>query len=401
MFKSVVLAGQLETKRGELKALFDSYKGADGVLNVPADKIEEIEKRNDEIKSINDEYLAAKKLEDAVADNDSELKGLRKVVRPNFAAPEGEKTEAKSFGDLVIAAGALKSWQQPVEVDLSVKTVMSTGAGFAPFSPRDNVVADYPLRKLGLLDVIPQMDWNYASYLFMEETTHTNNAAEKAESANGALVAYGEAAFAFTERSITMRDIGTFLPVSEQQLEDVPGMVSLLNGRLSYQVRNRLEAQLIAGDGNAPNIGGILNVSGIQSQAKGSDSVPDAIYKAITKVRSVGFTEPTHILMHPNDFQDIRILQNTTGQYVFEGGMNQAGVPMLFGLPVILSTAVTENTAIVLDISFFQAVNRRGVIVESTWMGDDFKNGVKSIRATVRGNLACYRGKAACKVTGI
>lgn len=393
------LARQLETKRGELKALFDGFK-TDGNLNVPTDKIAEIESRNTELADLNTQYVAAKSLELAEAENAKALGELKSVNRLPIANVD-EKPAVKSFGELAVDSGAFKGFKNPMDLDIALKTVMSTGAGYAPWSPRDNVVTPYPLRQLSLLDVIPQLEWGYAAYLYMEETTHTNNAAEKAESVQGTLAAYGEGAIAFTERTVTVRDIGVFLPVTDQQLEDVPGMVNILNDRLGYMVRNRYEGQLIAGDGNAPNIAGILNTGSIQTQAKGSDAVPDAIYKAITKVRAVGFAEPTHILLHPNDFQDVRILQNTTGQYVFEGGLNFGGPATLFGIPVILSTAVTENTGIVLDMSYLTAVNRRGVTVELDRMGDDLKNGMKTVRATLRGALAVYRPKAICKVTGI
>jgi len=396
---STELARELERGRAELKSIFDAHK-TDGKLTIPADKVEEIEKRNAELAELNTKYLAAKSLEETERENEEALKSFNHVARLSVGAPAADST--KSIGELIVDSGALKHMHQPIHLgDVSLKTLMSTGAGFAPFNPRDNVVAGIATRPLSLLDVIPQMEWPHASYKFMEETTFTNNSAEIAESVQGTLSAYPESALAYTERTVDMRKVATFLPVSDEQLEDVPGMVEYLNARLAFMVKQRYEAQLIAGNGVAPNVTGMLNVSGIQSQAKGADSVPDAIYKAITKVRAVGFAEPTHILLHPNDFQDIRILQNTTGQYVFEGGLNFAGTPQLFGIPVILSTAVTENTGLVVDMSYVSAVNRRGVDVQLGYIGDDFKNGVKSVRADLRGNLACYRGTALCKVTGI
>ncbi len=397
------LASQLEQKRGELKSLFDSFKDSDGKLNIPSDKLGEVEQRNTELKELNDSYLAAKSAEIAEAENTKALEELKTVNRLPIAGIEDAQPAAlKSLGESIVESGALKALGQSAEVDFDFKTVFSTGAGYAPFSPRDNVVAAYPNRQLNLLDVIPTMSWGAASYLFMEETTFTpTNAVEKAESADGALVPYGEVAIAYTERSVTMRDIGAVLPVTEVQLEDVPGLTNLLNDRLAYMVRRRFEGQLVAGDGNAPNIKGILNVTNIQTQAKGSDDVPTAIHKAITKVRTVGFAEPTHILMHPNDWEGIRLLQLTTGGFIADGGMNFAGAMSLFGIPVILSTAVTENTAIVIDLSYFSAIVRRGMSVELARSGDDFKNRMLTIRADMRGNLACYRGYAACKVSGI
>ena len=395
------LAGQLEQKRAELKSLFDSHKNDKGELNMPADCLVEVENRNAELKTLTEQYQAAKSAEVAESENQKALDALKTVNRLPMADANEPKPPTKSLGELIVESGALKTFNAPQEVDFSVKTVMSTGAGYAPWSPRDNVVSPYPVRPLSLLDVIPSMNWDYAAYSFMRETTFTNNAAEKAESVEGTLAAYGEGALAFTEVTVTNRDIGTFLPVTDQQLEDVPGMVDILNNRLSYQVRARFEGQLLSGNGTPPNIEGITVVSGIQTQAKGSDDVATAILKGIGKVRANAFAEPTAILIHPNDYTDLRALQASTGQWLFDGGMNFAGVPMLWGVPVVISAACTENTAVVVDLSYYSAIVRRGATVELDRMGNDFKNGMKTVRATLRGCLAAYRPSAACKVTGI
>lgn len=396
------LASQLELKRGELKSIFDSYKDASGVLNIPADKVGEVEARNAELKDLNDKYVAAKAVENAEAENLKALDELKSVSRLPIAQPEAEKTAAvKSLGELAAEAGFTKSFNTPVELDWSMKTLMSTGAGYAPFSPRDNVVSPYPLRQLNLLDVIPSQEWNHAAYPFMRETTVTNNAAEKAESAQGSLAAFAESALAYTEVSVPIRNIGHFLPVTEAQLEDVPGLVELLNTRLAYGVRARFETQLVAGAGTGVLIEGMTVVTGVQTQAKGSDDAATAIFKAAQKVRSVGFAEPSAILLHPTDYQTVRLLSNTQGSPLWDGGINYSGVPMLWGIPVIQSTALTQGTAFVADLSYYSAIVRRGVTVEIARMGDDLKNAVKTVRADMRGALAAYRPSAGCKVTGL
>ena len=231
----------------------------------------------------------------------------------------------------------------------------------------------------------------------MEEATFTNNADETAEGGS-----YPEGALAFTEQSETVRKIATFIPVTDEQIEDVPQAQSLVNNRLRLMLMLAEEDGIVSGDGNAPNLTGFLNKSGVGSQAKGSDPVPDAIYKGITTVRTGGYTEPTGIVMHPNDWQGVRLLTTADGVYIW-GPPSQPGPERIWGLPVVITTAMTENTALLGDFQLFSELYRkRGVVIKvSDSHSDFFIKGKKAIRADERVALVIYRASAFCKVTGI
>jgi hypothetical protein len=62
--------------------------------------------------------------------------------------------------------------------------------------------------------------------------------------------------------------------------------------------------------GTPPNITGILQTAGHPDPGDGADTNPDAIYKAMIKVRTVGFFEPDGIVIHPNNYQPIRLLED-------------------------------------------------------------------------------------------
>jgi len=253
------------------------------------------------------------------------------------------------------------------------------------------------VRPLMVADLLPVLPTSQAAIKYMEETTFTNNAAETAEAGT-----YGEAALAFTERSVPVEKIAVWLPVTDEQLEDVPSMAAYINNRLAYMLEARLDSQILNGNGTPPNLMGTLNVSGIQTQAKGADPTPDAFYKAFTLLRTVGFAEPDVVFMNPADWQDIRLLRTSDGIYIF-GSPLDPGIERMWGIRVVLSMAVVANTGIVGAYGQYSALYmRRGLDIKVTDSHDTFFiAGKQAIRADMRCAVVHFRPKAFCTVTGI
>ena len=110
----------------------------------------------------------------------------------------------------------------------------------------------------------------------------------------------------------------------------------------------------------------------------GADDRLTAISRAINKVRTIGMANPDYILMHPNDYEDIRVLKDTTGSFIF-GAPTVAGPATIWGLPTVLTTIVTEGTALVGDITIFSQVYLRSdVQVEVGWVSTQFTSGMQS-----------------------
>lgn len=175
-----------------------------------------------------------------------------------------------------------------------------------------------------------------------------------------------------------------------------------MEGRLGFFVLQRLDSQLLNGDDNAPNIQGYLNATNLQTQAKGADPVPDAVYKAMVKVRVTGRAFPNAAVFHPTDWQDVRLLRTADGIYIW-GAPSEPGPDRIWGLTAVLSDAITLNTGLVGDFSpaMSQLYIRRGLEVQIGWVNDNFTKGMQTVRAGIRAALVIYRGAAFCTVTGI
>ncbi|MBI1757984.1 MAG: phage major capsid protein [Actinobacteria bacterium] len=402
---------RLEAKRQELFGIFEEagpdldmslIKSLDGDSAV---KVAEIRKRNDEIDAL------AKDVEDLKAVNtvaDAARKwrqaGPGRVepgAEPGTAGSLARQVEEKSFGELFTDSAAYKGRQgqngPEARLDVDVKALFSTTTGWLPETTRTGRVVDFATRPIQVLDLIPGNTTSQAAIVYMEETLFTNAAAETAEGG-----VYAESALQLTEQNSPVRKIATFIPVTDEQLEDEQQARGYLNNRLPFMLKQRLDAQILVGTGIAPNLRGILNTVGIQTQAKGTDPTPDAVYKAMVLAQVNGRSMPNAVVMHPLDWQDVRLLRTADGIYIW-GSPSEAGPARLWGLPVAQSDAITLNTGLVGDFAnFSELVTRRGVDVQvSNSHSTYFVEGKQAVRADVRVALVVYRPAAFVTVTGI
>ena len=315
---------------------------------------------------------------------------------------ETKKVERKSFEEQIAGVlPALRDFSKGRKgsmPDVELKTLFSRTAGWDPFDARDSRVELTPLRPaVHVVNYIPSGTISQSDYKYMEETTHTSNAAELAEAAT-----YGESAFALTERSRPVEKIGAWVPVTDEQLEDEPAASAYLHNRLTQQIQRRLDSQVLVGDGSTPNLLGTETVVGIQAQAKGTDTIPDAFRKLLTKFQDDGFCEASVAFIRPVKWQDVVLERTADGLYVW-GHPSTVGPQTMWGVPVIPTTAVTATKIVAGDYATYAMLFlRRGMDVQVTNShGTHFVEGKQAIRADIRATLVHFRPKAFGTVTGL
>ncbi len=401
------LRGKLEAKRSELAEIF-KQAGPDrdmskvtAIEGDSATKVERIQALDRELNDLHDQVKA----EEALSGIETRVDELGKVEpHPGHAQARGRDAKRmQTLGELFTQSDPFKAWKPGLkrtdmaefDVDLLANTFQTT-TGWAPPDVRGPNVVDYATRPVEVVDIFPKGQTTAPSIIYMEETLFSNSAAEVSEGGTKPEVSLG-----LTERNEPVRKIAAVLPVTDEQLADVPQARSYIDNRLGFMVRQRLDSQLLVGDGTAPNLSGILDRSGLQTQALGGDTVPDATYKAMTKVRVTAFSEPNWGIFHPNDWQTVRLLKTSDGLYIWGPPMD-AGPMRIWGIPVLATTAITENTGLVGDFRQAQLVMRQGVTLQVSDSHDDyFVKNLLAIRAELRAALAVYRPAAFCKITGI
>lgn len=408
-------SAELTTKRTALADYFKSHTKAEGLV-LDAAQVEEIRTKNAELEALGVEVKNLTDVEEIQAKNLAKIAEDHTPTRPggyskkgrispngmgNDGAMEWEErpnlgrilTESKSYKE----RGSSRSFSVSAP-DIETKTLFATTAGWDPFVTRLPRVALSPQQQPKIVDAFPSGTTNQHSIKFMLETVYTNNAAETAEAG-----LYNEAVLQLAEQIAAIQKLTVFLPITDEQLDDEDGARDYVNSRLDLMLRQRIDSQLVNGNGTAPNLLGIKNINGIQTAAKvAGDSTIDTILKAIVSVQTVGFSDPSVIMMNPTDWMNIRLLRTTDGLYIW-GHPSMVGPATLWGLPVVASTYITLASAYVADlVGNTMLFYRKGIeFLISNSHADFFANGKQAIRADLRCGLVCFRPKAIFAATGL
>ena len=225
------------------------------------------------------------------------------------------------------------------------KAIDSTSGGslVAPFIDSAGIM-DLPSRDLFVRSLIPVRQADSDKVWFLRQSVATNNAAPVAAGADKPKSVYSVERI--EQPVVTIAHISE--AIGRAILSDESELVSFIDRQMTLGVLLAEEQQIISGNGTPPNLRGILSTPGIQTHTMGTDSEADAIHKAITKVKLAAFS-PDGIAVHPNDWEQIRLSKTSgSGEYL-AGDIVQADPDRLWGVRVITSPVLAENTAIVGD----------------------------------------------------
>jgi HK97 family phage major capsid protein len=331
------------------------------------------------------------------------------------AADSTQETSTKSWGEQFREASGYKnlisrglsggSWTSG---DVELKTTLTTGAGGASLVATPTVTPGIlPVLSptLTIADLFPSSATDSPLIRYLVETAYTNAATTVAE---GALKP--ESAVAFDKVDETLHKIATFLPITDEMLEDGPQLAGFIDNRLKLFVQQAEESELLSGTGLTTHLTGILARSGLSAPiVKGAgvsvagDNSMDVLYRQITAIRTSSFLDPDAIVIDPISWQNILIAKNSQGAYYANGPFAGAQPPTLWGLKVVVTPAMAANTALVGCFSQGGMIFRKGglTVEASNSHNDFFQKNLTALRAEERLGLAVFRPGAFGKVTGL
>lgn len=192
-------------------------------------------------------------------------------------------------------------------------------------------------------------------------------------------------------RRAEVATIAHYMPCSLQVLEDNSGLSSKISQVLSVGLRQKLEQELLVGQGGEGKIKGLI--AHAQSFNGVGDNAADQIGQAITDLESDGWIA-SFIVMNPDDWFVIASERDSAGQYIL-GSPRDPAPPSLWNRPVILNPNMPMRGALVVDGGQVALLDRQQVTVEaSRFDGSNFRKNMVTILSELRAGLAVYAPSA-------
>ncbi|GLS27741.1 phage major capsid protein [Marinibactrum halimedae] len=258
----------------------------------------------------------------------------------------------------------------------------------ATYTDRRSGVLGLAMRKLRVLDVLPKGSTSSNSIEYTREVLWDNKAAETAE---GPGAAYPESSIQFETTTVPVRNIGHFIYVSKQMLEDNQAIASYIDGRLRYGVEYRKDLQALRGNGTGQNLKGIFSSGSFTNATNAGQNIYETVRRAMAQVELADYSA-TAIILNPSDCADMDLLTGNDEHFISTNPRAQ-NVKTLWGLPVVETNAMPAGRFLTgaFDMAS-QWTERRGVVVEmSDADGDNFTKDMVTIKATARAALEIYR----------
>lgn len=288
--------------------------------------------------------------------------------------------ETRTIGEQFAFSDQFKAMDpnQPTRCRIEVKnTILSNGnAVLAQQIPGVTGGAFKPLTVYGSLSHAPASGNTVEG---IREATWTNSAAEVSE---GTLKP--ESDLTFEPHDYPVRTIAHWLKVSKNLLVDSAAVAAYIDNRLTYGVMERVDRQLMVGNGTAPNLSGILDSGNYTVYTPTSDdNLIDAINRAKWQLWAAGWI-PDQVYVNPADWGAMELQKGSDGHYL--NGL--PGVMLTtnpFNVRVIPSPFVTAGQFAI--GAFNRAVtvwDRQAVVVEAGYADDDFLKNLVTLRAEMR-----------------
>ena len=249
-----------------------------------------------------------------------------------------------------------------------------------------NQVYALPSRKVHMRSLLPIGSLSTGLFTFPYESGGEGDPATQTQGS-----AKAQVDFDITMKDAAAQYIAGFVRISRQMLDDIPAMTSFLQARLLEKYLVAEDAQILSGNGTAPNLQGILPVA---TAATGAATVDvEQLVQAIAQLESSNYSA-TGILVNPSDWAAIMNTKNTNAAYSLPAStvVTTDGSVSIAGIPLYKSTAIAVDKFLVGDYAMgAQIMQNQGISVQfSEQDSDNFTKNMITVRVEARIALPIY-----------
>lgn len=386
-------------------------------LNHEKDEIEarvkslESEKNDEAFKSLEKEVKELKDtqfntLKSALEEQGKVIKGLKdgNINAGNIKAAEGSIERA-----LFENADKFKSHAQggKDEFSFELKAVgdmtfaANLSGGNMPQAQRLEGINDIAERETYIYPIIPKLNTSGNTIDWVYETAQEGAAAGTAE---GAIKNQIDNNFVVT--SVSLLKQTAYLKVSTEMLDDVAFMASWLRNKLIIRLMLRIDSQVLVGGGTGTDLNGVYTqatafAAGTFALTVDNANDADSLVVAANQIRLANHNGALTIVMHPSDVTALKLVKFSTTDKRYVDRLLQVGSTMrLDGMPIIETTAMTQGTFLIGDMSKALLAQKEGVSVEVGLDSGDFLKNMRSILAEWRGEVIIQNNDTTAFVKG-
>lgn len=324
------------------------------------------------------------------------------IEQKTVAAPGPEESKEETPGDQFIKSELYKSRlanpNQRGSVRMEVKNTV-TNAIANTFSERRPGIVEGAFRVFTIEDLLTKIPTSSNAIDWIREDVFTNAAAETAEG-----VQKPQSSLTFTPGTMPVSTVAHFIKITRQLAMDNAALAAYINRRMIYGVNLRVEGQLVAGNGVAPNLSGLTLAANTTAHGYTAAALValglsatnrfDLVGKMMGDVALADYPADV-VILNTGDWWTMRLTKDADGRYLL-GDPGSNVVPSLFGRPVVASNSMTADRVWVGSLAQAATLHEReGVIVEMSDSDENnFQLNLLSIRAERRLALTCEKPAA-------
>jgi HK97 family phage major capsid protein len=357
---------------------------------------------------------------------DGEMKTLGKVSEDTKSALDNLGIEQRVMADRLVQLEQKSSQQQDVEVKdesagamvvknaayaafvagdcksrtrIEVKNTVTNAIG-STFSARRPDLVEGVFRVFTIEELLTSIPTTSNAIDWIRENVFVNNAAETAEGA-----AKPQSDITFAPGTMPVSTVAHWVKITRQLAMDNAALAAYINRRMVYGVNLRVENQLVAGNGTAPNLSGLTRAGNFTPHGYTAATLTalglsptnrfDLIGKMIGDC-AVADQGADVVILNTADWWTMRLAKDGQGRYLL-GEPSAMAAPSLFGRPVVASNAMPADNVWVGSLSQAATLhNREGVVVDMSESDENnFQLNLITIRAERRLALTVEKPAAA------